>query len=1016
LAPYIELARLDESFARFVTTLEDLQWSGASTGQVKVAPRSDLNDEQVAAAVTEIRRVFGVRAPGTAERLAGSRSGAGALHDEGLPDLVFQEFTDSERYLLVLLRFIGEPNPLRELLGLAVHANSQYLDYLEDASAGDAARALLLALSWGDDSAPRVSLSATMQNAEMIIDADCRRMVAEQEMPDQEMPEQLGQALADAHRIDCALPLVALDADEFMGVTAPRLSTIPRHYFEELSKNGVYRILSFEREYALEGRRRDQVAMRQRLKPEAVVYAEILTRQQQLGAFKLGGNARWNDGTKRVCAAWLAIAVAYRQVGLIDPAALRAALSCVGLIDRGAALILSRALATGLPGWRTLSDSSVADQYKQVTAIWQDLHHSSDDSDELGNPSDTVEHALALTHAGKHRAALEITERLIQRLEPVTDGTDLEHRYNVLSTHAYALAHTGQAKAALALIAPEIPNLPRLSLYEQCEFLHLLADLMQHQEKPAAAIRYLLQERALRSPALHRRLHNRSHLLELLTADGQDQGLISQIAVEGLAFASAAQEASQAESFAALLIDRASLLSKEEREQILDCLPDESSLTGRPAATVARIAFKTTSGDSLDAQQRAVLESQLGSTGPLKAFACFRLASQPDTPVEEKVRLLRLASEEPGLHGGACGIMLLDALWEAEDWPGLGEHAVRLRPAYPTFGGVHAALGASAYKDGRHHDAIEHMARAFCYASAIDVLKASPRLHLIFQESANFPLEVTARTMSMLEELTDQIEGGMDAADTIVPRMSLSEVIDRVYDYNRDADPLDHRVIDTLIMMSERAWDHANYPVAINARRRACQLIERTDDHTAKLAIQLGWLATLVKQAGNVEEALSLYQRAISAGSDRLSPTEESSLLERYANLLHQIGAYEPAVRTQWLAILAQKQKVHRPENSFPPAPETLDDALDPDGLDATALDGWPLLAANFANCLESAGHYELAVRALRAALFAVKATDVERPAVMTVPNDQEFNRLLRGVTAKLAARGIDVASYFALE
>jgi tetratricopeptide (TPR) repeat protein len=1006
LMPYIEAARLDEGFARFIETLEDLHWSGAPAGQVESAPRCDLDGRKVTGVVTEIRRVFGTQVVRAAKQSGGAVSAASAARGEGLPDLVFPEFTDLERFLLVSLRFIGEPNPLRELLGLAVHAEAPYLDYLERASAGDVAQALLLALSWGDASAHPVPLSATTQNAEQIIDAECRRAV-----DDKDRPELLGRALADAHRIDCALPVVTLDADEFMDVSAPRLWTIPRHYLKELSLNGAYRVLAFEETNALEMRRRDQVAMRQRMKPEAVVVADQLRIKRQPEALKLGENARWNDGTKRVCAAWLAIAVAYRQVGLINPLALRATTFILNLVDRGVAVLLSRALTTGLPGWPPLADPSIADQYQQETALWQRLHHDFDDSDELDAPSDTTRYAMALMHAGRHSEALEVSERLIRWLQPVAHDTDMDNRNDVISTHAYILARNGRVKEALALAVPEIRNLGQLSLYQQCEFLHLLGDLMHYQEKFAAAIRYFLQERGLRPPALHRRLHNRSHLLGLLIRNQQDPDLIAQIAVEGLMFAYEAQAASEVEKFAATLVDYVHLLSEEQRQRILDGLQGKSAPEDRPAAAVVSIALKTTPAERLDAQQRAVLESQLGTAGALRAFACFRLASQPDAPIEEKVRLLRVAVEEASQHGHYCRLALLDALWDAEDWHGLGEHATRIRPTYPTSGEVHAALGASAYQDGRRSDAIEALARAFCYARAFDILRRTPKLLLMLREADGLSQEVDARTMSMLVEVASQLEDGMDTAGTVLPGLSLIEVIDRIYDYNKYAEPLDHRVIDTLIAMSERAWDRADYPVAINARRRACQLIESTGDNTARLAMELGWLATLVKQAGNVEEALSLYQRAIAAGSDSLHPGEESSLLGRYANLLHQIGAYEPAVRTQWLAVLAQKPEFRSTENSFPPAPETLDAALDPNGLDTTALARWPLLAANFANCLESAGHHELAAQALRAALTAVNSASSESPAIMANPNGAQFKRLFQVVRANVEAQGIDVTS-----
>jgi len=372
---------------------------------------------------------------------------------------------------------------------------------------------------------------------------------------------------------------------------------------------------------------------------------------------------------------------------------------------------------------------------------------------------------------------------------------------------------------------------------------------------------------------------------------------------------------------------------------------------------------------------------------------------------------LRLAAAEAGRQGQNARLWLLGALWDAEDWESLGQHATRLRLSYPTHSGVHAALFASAYQDGRVQDAIEHLARAFCYSYSVRLAKASPRLaRMIEGVGGEFLQEVQTRTMSMLVELSDQLEGGVETAETVLPGMSLSDVLNRVYDYNKYEDPLDPRVIDTLIGMSESAWDRADYSVAINARRRACQFIERTGD-IPRLAVELGWLATLVKQAGNLEEALSLFQRAIDAGADHLSPRERCSLLGRYANLLHKIGDYDPAVRMQWLAVLAQKEWLPGPRGSFPPAKEVLDSALDPDGLDTIDLVAWPLLAVNLANCLESAGHYDLATHALGATAIAVAMVNRAKPATPGGPFGVETERIFANVRARLAARGMGVPS-----
>jgi tetratricopeptide (TPR) repeat protein len=554
-----------------------------------------------------------------------------------VPNPTFPEFTNLERNLSVAVRFVGQPNPFRELLARVVYADAQHLDYLAQASSGDVVRALFLALAWGGNGIPPISPSPTMESVERAIDIESGRATAKADLP-----EEVGSSLADAYRIDFALPLVAVDADEFMHVAAPRQWTAPG-LFEQLTDGGLYRVLIFEEECALEMARREQVSARQRMKPEAVVAADQLwRRQRQPDTLKLGDDARWNEGTTSVCTAWLAIAVAYRQLGSINLPALRIALFILNYVDRGVAVALSRAMTAGLPGWSPLLDSSVADAYEQQTALWEQLHHRSDDAAELDDPSDTTEYALALLHTGRHQDALDVTKRLVKQTAYAPDATLTDQLRELKSTHAYALARNGRVDEALALIAPEIAKLNHLNLYDQCEFLHLLGDLMEKQGKPAAAVTYFLQERALRSPALHRRLHNRQHLLRVLIHTQRDPDLIVEIALEGLRFADTAQAATEVETFATTLVDYADLLSEEARSKTLASLPGESALADGTAVGMARTAFGTTIAEPLTDSQRAVLQGHLASAGAFKAFACVRLALLPNTLVPERVRLLSL--------------------------------------------------------------------------------------------------------------------------------------------------------------------------------------------------------------------------------------------------------------------------------------------------------------------------------------------------------------------------------------
>jgi len=70
-----------------------------------------------------------------------------------------------------------------------------------------------------------------------------------------------------------------------------------------------------------------------------------------------------------------------------------------------------------------------------------------------------------------------------------------------------------------------------------------------------------------------------------------------------------------------------------------------------------------------------------------------------------------------------------------------------------------------------------------------------------------------------------------------------------------------------------------------------------------------------------------------------------------------------------------------------------------------------PLLAANFASSLESAGRDELAARVLRAGLIAVDTARSEIPAMTARPDGAQFKRLFQFVRANVESRGIDVTS-----
>lgn len=644
LAPYLELTRLNESFARFVEELEDACWAQQGTISLSVTARASLELSTVHTISDSLRELFGANrfgATGTAVDSHGE-----SLERLDAPQICFPEFSELESFLLVAVRFIGQPNPLRELLGYAAHGNASYIDGIAELSGGNIVKALLYALSWGPGELPRVPMREEIRDLEGRVREACGSFLeAEGHVPDRAVAEILLADIVNSHKANWALPIAAAASDDFLNVAIPKHSEVPRPFFKELVGLVGVRILQAGDRRALSLSSRDQVAVRQSMTPLEVARARenILDRLVSETPTPAAERSTWNYATRRVCVAWLAIAIAYRQVGLIHIRALSTALHIIGLVDRDSAVAVARAIEKGLPTWPALAGEAVGKSYSYYAAASEELRKGSDDSGLIANPKDDVESAIALLHAGRPAEALAITSRLSVSASAAAPST----RFELNTTHAYALAHTGDVSQALAVIAPHIADLGSLPLYNQCAFLHLLADLAEHQRKYSAAIRYMLQERALESPALRRQLHNRDHLLSLLTAHSSDDGvLIARIAAEGLLLAHAADTA-QLTTFARTLIVYAPSLDSRQRRRLLTLLESRPDLQDDITVVVACVALEFDKFESVDPEAVATLTGALGEPGEVQSFAAYVLAQRRNVTDERRVELLETGARNP---------------------------------------------------------------------------------------------------------------------------------------------------------------------------------------------------------------------------------------------------------------------------------------------------------------------------------------------------------------------------------
>ena len=253
-----------------------------------------------------------------------------------------------------------------------------------------------------------------------------------------------------------------------------------------------------------------------------------------------------------------------------------------------------------------------------------------------------------------------------------------------------------------------------------------------------------------------------------------------------------------------------------------------------------------------------------------------------------------------------CSLYLLGSLWEARDFGALAGAARHLLDIMPAIGEAHLALARVADQEGDTESLVEHFAYAMAYTD-------QPRLPHVGALDWGSMIErsgarAETRAIELLGEHVFQLnEQQSSPEEGVLPGLPLIEALDRIAKYNSRG-TISARTVHALRWASERAWDRDDLRTVVVARQHVCALLDRAGpEERGRLAIEFGWLATLLKQEGRLNEAESLYQQAIVIGTGHVESVEMSSLIGRYGNLLHETGSYEAAVEIQWRAVCVRR-------------------------------------------------------------------------------------------------------------
>lgn len=902
--------------------------------------------------------------PSTLARLV-RPGGATALEMTTLP---VSKLTERERSWLICRRFSGR-SAFLQLLIEVLDDDAGYLDALAERSGGEALPALLDALGWGR-SAPdgRRPVALADSDLEAVFAERKRRL----ERGAGEDPESPPDVLGCVAALPLAMPLTSFDGSPIFGAATIAARGDPEGLFETFSDGRAAEMIQVDDRLYVCPHPRTQVLARAAVNPGLVLL--MRGSEDRDGSELAAANLTWNRGTRLACLSWLSAAVAARQVGGIDVVALSRAMLVLGSLDRGATSALVEALEDGLPGWAPLIDSS-ASAYGRVRATIAAIDAPIDPASE-----DRADRALHLLHDGKPEAVLDLLE----------DATQLD--FDEHKALCYALARTGHPEAAREGAARHLRELASMPLWDQCELLHLLGDIAEREGKLMLAARFMLDERKLNPPSASGRLHNRTHLLNiLLELPRLDVDLAIQLAKEAILLAAELEREEVRQRYFGLWLR---LVLGQGREAKLDELqklePSPPDASAPPPVRLAHgVALLRDGGDRRDEGAAQLLEVAAGD-GWEAGHACQRLVEHDAVAGDRRIEVLRQgAGVADRREAELCLAALIAELWRHGDREEATQLAAAAAESLPYSAACVVAANVAAA--GETEAAVK--ALGVLIAESGRWVLTDPRLVPILQ---SLPQGLTGKALDhaiheLIEGVSSHIAPPASGFDVSGSLSRLAEILELATQSRIGGPDLDRLAAD-LVAISEGLWEHERLDAAAQAREIACALLAVEGD-PAKQAVEIGWLATLQRRRGRIRDSEAGFQRAIELGAGVLSATELSAIYGGYGNLLHDVGSIAAAVDLQWASLRLISRGV-------------ADDApLDEPALQAVAGAG-PIAAplgallvlrmANLANCLIDLPEQAAAEFLLRAAIVQIDRAD---PAEV---NGREARGMLDRVATRL--------------
>ena len=719
-----------------------------------------------------------------------------------------------------------------------------------------------------------------------------------------------------------------------------------------------------------------QFAARRECRPEYVAVArQILesgkdSEQERRRNEELAAKTSWNPAARLSCLSWLSYAICARQAGGYDQTAVLRAYILISQTDSTTALTLLQRMHEGLPGWPPVKDFFQGD-YSRILGVIASVVMSSGGKRDYSE-GDINQRLFAAFRNSRLDDVLALSETEIHN--SLKDATPYSPVHGL---RAYALARTGRMDEAWSLVTPMIPHLPSMTKSDQCELLHLLSEMMEREGRFPLAVRYLLQERALNPPTLDRRLHNRHHLYDtLLLAEPVDMALATAIAEEGFVLAREAADKEMIRLFAEILALRSCLdLDREKLTYTVDLLGGGPDIADMPSVILADI-LKGVFGDEepeFDAISIERIRSISTGEDAAAAIACYLLGTADSISPEDRTHFLhRGATVAGGYIYESCSKAIFTEYWRLGKVADLKiwADANSSRDGMAVI--VDLARVGIALTEADDSGVEEHLAMALACSDFQNLSSLIPGLWESVPESLRAKAIDSALRLLVGHVQSSLLPDGFQAESRLngVTLIQSLNRIDYIFSFV-DAPPLWIR--DLFEWAASRAWDREDLHAAATSQEHLCTLLARIREVSAgELANAMGWLATLYKQLGRISEAELLYQRSIELGAGKMDKDEMGSVIERYGNLLHQVGDYEAAADMQWKSVRVRRMPRGLPD--FPDSVEMIRTALSLEDItDGEKLSAWSLQAANLANCLKAAGFEEYAHEAIRCADSALE-------------------------------------------